>query len=166
MSSIGYVIVNLRFSHKKSSILYLYNCIVSSFCPDCKTNLFFCRGFFHRPVSRGRFPPNLRPQTGQNLCKSGIAPVDMRRVGDDRGSPGPQARQHQCRPPRRSGPPPRCRAKAARRNGQHPACRFGLCAQAAKTLGTAEPALKDHSFDVTVTNTGDTAGKRCCRSIL
>ena len=97
MSSIGYVIVNLRFSHKKSSILYLYNCIVSSFCPDCKTNLFFYRGFFRRPVFRGRFPPNLRPQTGQNLCKSGISPVDMRRVGNDRGS-RPQARQHQCRP--------------------------------------------------------------------
>ena len=98
MSSIGYVIVNLRFSHKKSSILYLYNCIVSSFCPDCKTNLFFYRGFFRRPVFRGRFPPNLRPQTGQNLCKSGISPVDMRRVGDDRGSPGRKPRQHQCRP--------------------------------------------------------------------
>ena len=72
----------------------------------------------------------------------------MRRVGDDRGSPGRKPRQHQCRPaPQVRGLHHGAAQKAARRNGQHPACRFGLCAQAAKTLGTAEPALKDHVLD-------------------
>ena len=72
----------------------------------------------------------------------------MRRVGDDRGSPGRKPRQHQCRPaPQVGGLHHGAAQMAARRNGQHPARRFGLCAQAAKTLGTAEPALKNHVLD-------------------
>ena len=154
MSSIGYVIVNLRFSHKKSSILYLYNCIVSSFCPDCKTNLFFCRGFFGRPVSRGRFPPNLRPQTGQNLCKSGIAPVDMTSLFHEALSLCRQSRHHQCRAAPQVGRSEGSSVEAAfrqRADGEHPARPFYPPAQPLKALRAAEPPLEDDVLDAAST---------------
>ena len=57
--------MELRKSRTETIIRYLYNCIVSFFRSDCKTNLLFCRCFFRKPSPGGYFLPNLCTQQKQ-----------------------------------------------------------------------------------------------------
>ena len=92
--------MELRKCRTEIIIRYLYNCIVSFFCSDCKTKLLFRGCFFHNPTPGGYFLPNLCAQPRQKPVKVCISAPDKLHPAKAAAAPGSQCRKRQ----RRTGP--------------------------------------------------------------
>lgn len=92
--------MELRKCRTEIIIRYLYNCIVSFFCSDCKTKLLFRGCFFHNPTPGGYFLPNLCAQPRQKPVKVCISAPDKLHPAKAAAAPGSQRRKRQ----RRTGP--------------------------------------------------------------
>ena len=135
--------MELRKCRTEIIIRYLYNCIVSFFCSDCKTKLLFRGCFFHNPTPGGYFLPNLCAQPRQKPVKVCISAPDKLHPAKAAAAPGSQRRKRQRRP----APQVRCSQlcpaqRPARLHIQRALCHPDVRTQRRKALGTGKTIFK------------------------
>ena len=135
--------MELRKSRTETIIRYLYNCIVSFFCSDCKTKLLFHGCFFRKPSPGGNFLPNLCAQPRQKPVKLRIAAPDKFHPVKAAAAPGSQRCNHQRRPAAQVRCGQLCPVqRPGRLHIQRALCHPDVSPQRRKAPGTGQTALK------------------------